>query len=125
MNSIVLTGRLTRDPELKLLDNGNLCSFTLAVDTNNETLFVNCSAFGRIADLMGNTLKKGSLIAISGKLAQRTYEKDTGEKVIAFYVKVSEFDYLEKKQVEEPKSNMNKTPEDIYKELKVEDGFPF
>lgn len=99
MNSVILTGRLTRDPEFKALENTSLCSFTLAVDMpKDKTVFVPCSVFGALADLMSKTLRKGSLIAVQGKLDQRTYETQAGEKRVATQVIVDTFDYLEKKE---------------------------
>ena len=105
MNSVILTGRLVRDPELKTFEGGannsNLCSFTLAVDmTKDKTVFVPCSVYGDRGDLIAKTLRKGNLIAIQGKLDQRVFETQTGEKKTVTFVKVDTFDYLEKRKDE-------------------------
>ena len=127
MNSIVLLGRLTRDPELKKANDGNsICIFTLAVDNGkDETLFINCSSFAEKADLMVKTLRKGSLIAVEGKLAQKTYEKQNGEKAISFVVKINNFDYCEKKKEETTESKKPNTPEDIFNSIDLQDDLPF
>ena len=110
MNNVILTGRLVRDPELKTFESGNLCSFTLAVDmTKDKTVFVPCSTYGEKGDLMAKTLRKGNLIALQGKLDQRVFETQTGEKKTVTFVKVDTFDYLEKKQDTDTK----KTQEDL------------
>ena len=113
MNSVILTGRLVRDPELKTFEganNSNLCSFTLAVDmSKDKTVFVPCSVYGDRGDLIAKTVRKGNLIAIQGKLDQRVFETQTGDKKTVTFVKVDTFDYLEKKQDTETK----KTQEDL------------
>ena len=61
MNLVVLTGRLTRDPELKFGQSGKAYSrFSLAVDRpfqKGETDFINCVAFGKTAELIGEYLR--------------------------------------------------------------------
>lgn len=62
MNIIILTGRLTRDPELKTGQSGKAYArFTLAVERpmqKDETDFINCVAFGKTAELIGEYLRK-------------------------------------------------------------------
>ena len=128
MNSVNLIGRLTHDPELKVFESGDLCLFTLAVDNRKSTLFINCSTYGERADLMAKTLRKGSLISITGRLEQRTYETQAGEKKVSTYISVESFDYLEKKQVEDdkPQQKASFTAEDAFNEISVDDeDLPF
>lgn len=105
MNSVILTGRLTRDPEMKTFEDGtSLCSFTLAVDKGKDAaVFVACQSYDQKADLMGKTLRKGSFINVMGRLDQRVFETQSGEKKQVTFVRVDTFDYLEKK-VEEQKT---------------------
>lgn len=101
MNNVILTGRLTRDPELKTFDSGNLCSFTLAVDMGKDkAVFIPCSTYGERGDLMAKTLRKGNLINVQGKLDQRVFDTASGEKKTVTFVKVETFDYLEKRKDE-------------------------
>lgn len=127
MNSVNLIGRLTHDPELKVFESGDLCLFTLAVDNRKSTLFINCSTYGERADLMAKTLRKGSLISITGRLEQRTYETQEGEKRVATYISVESFDYLEKKQVEDdkPQQKASFTAEDLAKLDLPDTDLPF
>ena len=128
MNRVCLTGRLTRDPEIKLLETGNLCSFTIAFDLGkNQSAFLPCKCFGEKADLMAKTLRKGSLIAIDGRLDQSVYEQQDGTNKVITAIVVQGFDFLEKKKEEsETQENKSKTPEEIYKELDLpDDDLPF
>ena len=70
MNLVVLTGRLTRNPECKATANGTeVCTFTVAVDRGfgdkKKTDFINCVAFGKTSTAIGNNMDKGSKIIIS------------------------------------------------------------
>ena len=117
MNNVILTGRLTRDPEMKTFDDGtSLCSFTLAVDKGKDaTVFVACQSYDQKADLMGKTLRKGSFINVQGRLDQRVFETQSGEKKQVTFVRVDTFDYLEKKSTDAETSD-KKTKEDLEKQ---------
>ena len=106
INHVILIGRLTRDPELKFLQSGKaVCKFTLAVDKpfgDKEADFIPITVWGKIAEACGNNLNKGRLVAVSGRLQIRTYEKD-GQKryiteVVAGEVKFLDFKKGESKQ---------------------------
>ena len=78
MNLVVLTGRLTRDPELKFGQSGKAYSrFSLAVDRpfqKGEADFINCVAFGKTAELIGEYLRKGRKVGVTGRLQMNRYE---------------------------------------------------
>ena len=80
MNLVVLTGRLTKDCELKYSASGtSYCRFTLAVNRafeKDKSDFISCTAFGKTAELCGEYLRKGSLTGVQGRIQQDTYEKD-------------------------------------------------
>ncbi len=87
INKVILIGTLGRDPEMRFLPNGNaVCNLNLATnegykDKNTgqqveKTEWHRVSAFGRLAEVMGEYLKKGSKCYIEGKLETREYEKD-------------------------------------------------
>ena len=80
MNTITLTGRLTRDPEARELPNGTtVCELRLAVDglgRNNEVGYIDVASFGNGAKAAGETLTKGWLVGVDGRLEFRTYDKD-------------------------------------------------
>ena len=99
MNHWVGIGRLTRDPEVRYTQSGKaVCRFTLAIDDGwgeqKKTYFIPVTCWEKLAEACGNNLVKGQKVTVSGKLTQRTYEKD-GEKrqayeVLARYVEFGE-----------------------------------
>lgn len=88
LNSIVVIGRLTRDPETKSSTGGNtVTTFTVAVDRNfkdkngnTETDFIPVVAWRGLAETCGRYLSKGKLVAVEGRLQIRTYEANDGSK---------------------------------------------
>ena len=84
MNRIILIGRLTRDPDMRYTPGGTpVTRFTMAVDRGRknsagqkETDFIRCSTWSKLADLAGNYLQKGRLIAVEGKLRINESEED-------------------------------------------------
>lgn len=129
MNSICLIGRLTKDPELRTFESGDaLCSFTLTVNVGKDrTAFIPVQVYGDKANLMAKTLRKGHQISVQGKLDQDTYTNQAGDKKTITYVKLDNFDYLEKKEETEdkPKEPKAYTPEDISKLDIPDDDLPF
>ena len=76
MNSVILTGRLTKDPETA---NGR-CSFTIAIDrmVNGEkkTDFPRVTTFGKSAENCSRYLNKGKLVGVQGRIQTGSYQKD-------------------------------------------------
>lgn len=106
MNIIGLTGNAVRDVELKYTQSGTaIGSGTIAVrrdfknkQTNEyETDFINFTAFGKTAEIMGNHIRKGDKFGINGRLQIDTYEKD-GQKKYFTNVVVNGFDFPDKKK---------------------------
>lgn len=88
MNRVVLIGRLTRDPELRTTNTGkNVVSFSIAVnkrfkpqDGSPDADFFRCTAWGSTADFVSNYLTKGRLIALDGRIEQRSWTDKDGNK---------------------------------------------
>lgn len=91
LNSVVLVGRLVRDPELKYTPQGApVCEFTLASNRRftkkdgekvEEVAFVDVVAWNRLAEISAEYLKKGRMVVVSGQLIQDRWEdKETGQK---------------------------------------------
>jgi len=86
LNTIILIGRLTRDPELRYTPSGvTVAKFTLAVDrgfTNQqgerETDFIDVVVWQSLAENCSNYLGKGRLVAVEGRLQIRSYEDREG-----------------------------------------------
>jgi len=87
INKVILIGTLGRDPEMRYLPNGNaVCSVSLATDEGykdrntgqqvDKTEWHRVEAFGRLAEIIGEYVKKGSKIYVEGKLRTDEYEKD-------------------------------------------------
>ena len=80
LNSVVLIGRLVRNPELRKTNSGvAVVSFTVAVDNitkagaEKSTSFIPCTSWNKTAELVAKYCTKGSLVAIDGRLNQRSY----------------------------------------------------
>ncbi|APX72881.1 single-stranded DNA-binding protein [Companilactobacillus allii] len=112
INRVVLTGRLTRDSELKYTSSGTaVTSFTVAVNrtfTNaqgeREADFINCVIWRKPAENFSNFTNKGSLVGIDGRLQTRSYENKQGQRVYITEVIVENFSFLESKSDSENRS---------------------
>lgn len=86
LNMCQFIGRLGDDPEVRYMPNGEaVASFSIACGSQwkdkagvkqERTEWVNCSAFGKLAEIIAEYLRKGSQVYISGKLKTDKYEKD-------------------------------------------------
>ena len=109
-NSVNLIGNLGKDVELKTTASGqSLAKVTIATNDyykNNkgevvqDTQWHNLTAWGKTAELMNEMLKKGSEIAIQGKLMYNTYQDKEGNTRYACDIKVNEFIKLTKEEKE-------------------------
>ncbi|MBR0480106.1 single-stranded DNA-binding protein [Candidatus Saccharibacteria bacterium] len=101
----IITGNLTRDPELRTTPNGaSVCSFSVAVnrvykDSNGEqkedVSYIDCSAWGRLGEMIGQYAKKGSSVLVSGRLDQRSWEdKETKQKRSRVEIVVEDFNFV-------------------------------
>ena len=89
INRVVITGRLSKDPELRKTQSGlSVCSFQLAVDRPKQkgqdeavTDWISCQAWRQAADYICNYAKKGALLAVDGRLQTRSYDNSSGQKV--------------------------------------------
>jgi single-strand DNA-binding protein len=90
INKVTLAGRLTRDPEIKYTPSGTaIADFSLAVnryyknnagENTEETDFIDVTAFGRSAEIIGKHLKKGSPVYVEGRLKlDQWQDKQTGQ----------------------------------------------
>lgn len=133
MNNVVLTGRLTRDPELKYLPGSGqaVAKFTLAVDKglskekkremeikNQPTAdFIIIVAWGKLGENVANFTAKGRLVAVQGRIQTGHYEK-ASEKVYTTEVVANNIEFLEWKD------KKDETPMDGF--YSVDDtGLPF
>lgn len=107
INNVSLSGRLTRDIELKYTGSGiAVASFTLAVERNytnaqgeRETDYIECVIWRGAAESMANMAVKGSLIGITGNIQTRNYQNNEGRTVYVTEVRADNFQMLEPKSV--------------------------
>ena len=88
MNKVILIGRLTKDPEMRTTTSGiNSTTFTLAVSRNytnqsgeKDADFINCVAWRKQAENINKFCKKGSQVAVDGRIQTRSYDAQDGSK---------------------------------------------
>ena len=107
LNKVIIAGRMTADPELKLTQTGvSVVSFSVAVNrparvVNNqrvsETDFINCVAWRAAADFITKYFKKGSAICLTGSLQTRTWNDNNGAKHYATELLVDETFFVDGK----------------------------
>src|SRR3989442_4874073 len=109
LNKVMLIGRLTRDPEMRYTPSGQpVTSFSLATnryasgpdgERREFTDYHNCVAWNigkrNLAELLGQNLRKGSLVYVEGRLQTRSWEAQDGQKRRATEVIVNDFEFLE------------------------------
>ena len=113
MNKVFLTGRLTKDVDVKYTQNQKaIVRFTLAVDRRSkekEADFISCMAWEHIAELMGKYLAKGSKISVIGHIQTGSYDGQNG-KVYTTDVVVDELEFLDPKKDETKPDDSDELP---------------
>lgn len=104
MNAAIILGRLTRDPVIKATQSGmTIARFTLAVNRlnkkgqNPEADFINCVAFGKTADAIGNYVYKGHRLLVEGRIQTGSYTSKSGEKKYTTEISVNRVEFIEKR----------------------------
>lgn len=104
-NLVVLTGRLTADPELKTTPSGvPVCNFTIAVNRNyrageeQQADFINVTAWRGTAEFISKYFTKGKMIGIEGAIQTRNYQDKDGNNRKAFEVVVNNAQFVEGKK---------------------------
>jgi single-strand DNA-binding protein len=102
-NKVILMGNLTRDPETRTTPSGqSVTSFGLAVNrtwrgadgSNQESVsYIDCVAWGKTGEVMAQYLQKGRPVLVSGRLEQRSWEKD-GQKHSKVEVIIEDFNFV-------------------------------
>ena len=90
LNKVFIIGNLTGDPEVRHTQSGQMvCNFSIATNRTwkgqngqkqTQTEFHNIVAWGRLAEIISNYLKKGNMALIEGRLATRSWEDKNGNK---------------------------------------------
>lgn len=142
LNSVVLMGRLTADPELRHTPNDvSVTTFSIAVDRDfaragaeRQTDFFNIVAWRQTAEFVCRYFRKGQLVALKGSIQSRSYNDKEGNKRTAFEIIAENVYFAEPKRsgdqqhttetrYEEPSSFSNGSVDDF--EEVADDDLPF
>ena len=127
MNSVILCGRLVREPQTSYTTEGMaIAKFTLAVDRRkkDEADFIQCTAFGKNAEFAEKYLTKGTKIIVEGRWQTGSYKNKEGQTVYTNDCIVDSMEFAESKRSDAPQNEpqtddkgfMN-IPEGIQEEL--------
>lgn len=139
INNVVLVGRLTRDPELKVTgSNTPYVNFTLAVNRaftdqsgERQADFISCIVWRKPAENLARYMRQGSMIGVEGWIQTRTYETEQGTRYITEVV-CNSVQFLESKgssgSTYTPAEPKQEVKEDYYaaaNKIAAEDDLPF
>ena len=126
MNQVVLSGRLSRDPETRYSSGENataISRYSLAVNRPGKDKgadFVSCVAFGKAGEFVEKYLKKGTKVIVHGHIQTGSYEKD-GHKVFTTEVVVTDHEFCESKREE----NKGNAVPDTFEDVPITEELPF
>lgn len=126
----IIVGNLTRDPEMRTTPSGaQVCGFSVAInrtykDSSGQqqeaVSFIDCSAWGRAAEIITQYAHKGSGIMVSGRLDQRSWEDKEGQKRSRVEIVVEDFNFMSNsagggstRSTMNESSDMNTTTQDV------------
>ena len=117
MNKVILMGRLTRDPEVRYSQGANgsmaVARYCLAVprkfkcEGESDCDFINCVAFGKNGEFAEKYLRKGTKIALTGRIQTGSYTNKDGVRVYTTDIVAEEFEFAESKNANQTSSNSN------------------
>lgn len=131
MNKVILIGRIVRDPEVRYSQGQNanaVAKYSLAVqrkfkqEGQTDADFINCVAFGKAAEFTEKYLKKGTKIAVVGRIQTGSYTDKNGNKVYTTDVVVEEQEFAESKSGSS-QNNVQAGPSPYGSAPNVGDGF--
>lgn len=109
LNKIQIIGRMGRDPEIRYMPNGDaVCNFSVATterwkdkasgEMKEDTTWHRVSAWGRQAEIVGEYLRKGSLVYVEGKMTARKYTDKDGAEKESHEIRMQDMKMLEPKR---------------------------
>ena len=132
MNSVNLTGRLTRDPEVRYTaDQKAVARFSIAVDRytrpgeEKQADFPNIVAFGKTAERVETFLNKGRMVGISGRIQTGSYVNKDGVKVFTTDVIAERVDFLDPKGSQMPERRQPAPEEPLEGFAQLDEDVPF
>jgi single-strand DNA-binding protein len=140
LNTVVLIGRFTRDPEYKIVNEGSsLVNFSIANnrtyvvngEKKDETHYFDCVAWGKLAEIIKQYGSKGKQVLVEGRLVQETWDTPDGKKASKVRIRTENIQLLGSKGLNS--SDESSTPsvvratipqiEDVIGEIDSEDIF--
>jgi single-strand DNA-binding protein len=93
-------GKVERDPELHIIEGGTpITNFSLAVDTKrcreDITIWLNCTAWGGLAETVERYVTKGSMILVEGDFTSNQYTKEDGKQGVSLEVTIVKFSFAD------------------------------
>ena len=134
MNKVILTGRLTRDPEIRYAQQNDtaIARYTLAVDRMIKTAdqsadFIRCVAFNKPAEFAEKYLRKGIKIAITGHIQTGSYTDRDGRKVYTTDIIVENQEFCESRNASNAPSPQPSPDAEGYMNIPdgIDDELPF
>ena len=107
MNKVCLIGRLTKDPEMKVISTNNtmVANFTVAINRRfakegeeRQADFINIIAWGKTAEFCSKYFKKGLQVGLVGRIQTRNWDDDNGQKHFATEVIAEEVYFADSKR---------------------------
>ena len=119
MNKVLLTGRLTKDPELRYTQQGTeVASCTVAINSNcgekKQVDYINITAWGNLGKFLNKYYTKGQAIAVVGRLKNNNYEDKNGNKKYTTEVVAESIEFVGNKKQDDPVPEETQFP-DNYK----------
>ena len=136
MNKAILTGRLTRDPEVRYSQQNNtaVARYTIAVDritknTDQSADFIRCVCFGKTAEFAEKYFYKGIKIAITGRIQTGSYTNRDGQTVYTTDVVVENQEFCESRNASSaaPSTQPSSNPADQFMDIPdgIDEELPF
>ncbi len=131
MNSVVLVGRLTKDPVLRYTPNDNraVADFTLAINrefSRDEADFIRIVVWGKQAENAANYLKRGARCAIQGRIQTGSYTNKDGATVYTTDVVANRVEFLERAGTSNESPMMNNSNNNVEEFRDIDDSdIPF
>lgn len=130
MNKVIMMGRLTKDPEVKQVNDTTLGRFSLAVDRRYKKEgeatadFFDVTAFGKLAEFVGKYLHKGTKILLEGEVQNNNYTNKDGQKVYGTRILAGSIEFAESKGSGQQAETKPEETHD-WQPVDAMDGLPF
>ena len=132
LNSVIIMGRLTRDPEMRRTQNGTaVASLTLACDRDfkpkngeKETDFIDVVVWGKTAEFAANYFNKGRMVIVEGRLQVRTWQDMDGNRRKSVEVVADNLYFADSKRDSKPQESRTVDDQE-FDEIEDDGDLPF